>query len=276
MMALELPPGVVAAMTARRRAYIWAGDEKTNDAACMVAWDKVTTQKHCGGLGVRNIRMQNQCLLLKLLHRLHTATNSSWASWAREHADIPMMSGALEGEHWTMLRELLPMYQNLTVVNIATEDLTKLEVALSQIVLTTDPDTRHGPLIGANNELKTTSIYKLLVTNTPCPYADFVWRNSTPPKVQFFIWLLSQDRIKSRANLHTKKIVEDTTCELCGQRAEDSDHLIFRCATARALWAGLGIDTQNAHVDRLWELQRPSTIPTQHFESFIHLCCWQV
>ncbi|GJN23099.1 hypothetical protein PR202_gb10717 [Eleusine coracana subsp. coracana] len=176
----------------------------------------------------------------------------------------------------TVLADGMRVHLVPRLTQAATEDMTKVEVALSQIVLTTDPDTRHGPLIDANNKLKTTSIYKLLVTNTPCPYVDFVWRNSTPPKVQFFIWLLSQDRIKSRANLHTKKIVEDTTCELCGQHAEDSDHLIFRCATASALWAGLGIDTQNAYVDRLWELQRPSTIPAQHFEFFIHLCCWQV
>ncbi|GJN04266.1 hypothetical protein PR202_ga21799 [Eleusine coracana subsp. coracana] len=67
-------------MDARRRAYIWSGEEKTIGATCMVAWDKVTTPKHCGGLGVRDLQAQNQCLLLKLLHRLHSATDSSWAN----------------------------------------------------------------------------------------------------------------------------------------------------------------------------------------------------
>ncbi|GJN06003.1 hypothetical protein PR202_ga23686 [Eleusine coracana subsp. coracana] len=64
-------------MDACRRAYIWSGEEKTTGAACMVAWDKVATAKHCGGLDVRNLQAQNQCLLQKLLHRLHLATDSS-------------------------------------------------------------------------------------------------------------------------------------------------------------------------------------------------------
>ncbi|GJN37290.1 hypothetical protein PR202_gb26226 [Eleusine coracana subsp. coracana] len=105
-------------MDARRRAYIWSGEEKTTGAVCIVAWDKVTTSKHYGGFGVRNLRAQNQCLLLKLLHRLHSATGSSWTHWVRDHVDLPTMDGDLAGEHWSMLRHLLPIYQNLTVVDV--------------------------------------------------------------------------------------------------------------------------------------------------------------
>ncbi|GJN11419.1 hypothetical protein PR202_ga29612 [Eleusine coracana subsp. coracana] len=118
MMALELPPGVLAAIDSLRRAYIWVGEEKTSGAMCMVAWDRVAMPKHCGSLGVRDLRAQNQCLLLKLLHHLHSIGDSSWAAWVHEHADIPMMEDDLAGQHWGMLREFMPMYQDLSIVEI--------------------------------------------------------------------------------------------------------------------------------------------------------------
>ncbi|GJN04982.1 hypothetical protein PR202_ga22568 [Eleusine coracana subsp. coracana] len=118
MMALELPPGVLTAIDALRQAYIWSGEHKTTSAACMVAWGKVTTPKSCGGLDVRDLWAQNQCLILKLLHRLHLADELSWASWVSEHTDIPSMDGHMAGQHCDMLRELLPMYQHLTTVDV--------------------------------------------------------------------------------------------------------------------------------------------------------------
>ncbi|TVU02738.1 hypothetical protein EJB05_51736, partial [Eragrostis curvula] len=72
----------------------------------------------CGGLGVRDLAIQNRCLLLKLLHTLHTRADSSWATWVAEHADIASMQGDLHGDHWDTLRALLPAYQELTAVKL--------------------------------------------------------------------------------------------------------------------------------------------------------------
>ncbi|GJN04974.1 hypothetical protein PR202_ga22560 [Eleusine coracana subsp. coracana] len=90
-------------MDTHRRAFIWSREEKANGAVCMVAWDKVATPQHCDGLGIQNLRAQNQFLLLKLVHRLHSSTDSAWASWAHEHADIPTMNGDTSGVHWDVL-----------------------------------------------------------------------------------------------------------------------------------------------------------------------------
>ncbi|GJN17833.1 hypothetical protein PR202_gb04934 [Eleusine coracana subsp. coracana] len=322
----------MAAIDSLHRAFIWSGEEKTSGAACMVAWDRVITPKHCGGLGVRNLRAQNQCLLLKLLHRLHSIGDSSWAAWVHEQADIPTMEGNLAGQHWDMLRELLSMYQALSTVEIgdgamtsfwrddwlplgrlsdnlpalfshctkpsaavrtvladgvhahlvprltrvAEDDLRRLEATLQQTQLTTAPDTRRSTLIGLDRKLRTAPIYQMIVASAPCPFAEFVWHNQTPPKVQFFTWLLSQDRIKSRVNLLTKRVVADATCKLCHGNTETSDHLIFRCDTAKGFWDAIGMDTTHASVERLWELRRPSPVPEKHYHTFLHLCCWQV
>jgi hypothetical protein len=81
MGALHLPQGVIDALDARRRAFLWAGEESVSDAQCLVSWKKPCLPKKEGGLGVRDFHLQNTCLLLKLVHRVHDAESSAWARW---------------------------------------------------------------------------------------------------------------------------------------------------------------------------------------------------
>ncbi|GJM96514.1 hypothetical protein PR202_ga13356 [Eleusine coracana subsp. coracana] len=120
--------------------------------------------------------------------------------------------------------------------------------------------------------------YRLLVGGaSTCDFADFVWRNRSPPCAQFFMWLLVQESVKNRALLLTKHIVPDTACELCSTNYEDANHIIFHCVTAAAFWSVLGIDVgATPSVRCLWDLPRPPCIPAAHFISFIHLCCWHI
>ncbi|KAJ1275668.1 hypothetical protein BS78_05G153400 [Paspalum vaginatum] len=77
MSSLLLAPGTLKVVDQRRRGFLWAGSSQASGARCLVAWEDVCATKEEGGLGVRHLATQNACLLLKLLHRLHTATTSS-------------------------------------------------------------------------------------------------------------------------------------------------------------------------------------------------------
>lgn len=57
----------------------------------------------------------------------------------------------------------------------------------------------------------------------------FIWSSHAPPRVKFFTWLTSHDRLQSRANLHKKKIVPDATCEVCSRCDETASHILFHC-----------------------------------------------
>jgi hypothetical protein len=77
--------------------------------------------KEKGGLGMKDVAIQNQCLLLKLLHRLHHPANLAWARWAREEVDLSILKGKnAVGPHWEALRlrSLLPLYQSITFVGV--------------------------------------------------------------------------------------------------------------------------------------------------------------
>jgi hypothetical protein len=118
MDAMLLPPGVLAAIDARRRAFPWTGSDHTSGAQCLMAWENVCRAKEDSGLGVKRLDTQNACLLLKLIHRLHHPHGSSWAMWAREGLDLSDLSGDLDGTHWATIRNLLPAYQCITTVSV--------------------------------------------------------------------------------------------------------------------------------------------------------------
>lgn len=82
-----------------------------------MAWDTVCMTKELGGLGVRDIPIQNQCLLLKLIHRLYNPSHSAWAQWVRQQVD-PILLRDLEGAQWSSLQALLPSYRVITTVEL--------------------------------------------------------------------------------------------------------------------------------------------------------------
>ena len=118
MGAIELPKGTIEALDSRRRAFVWSGQDKVSGAQCLVAWDSVCLPKELGGLGLKNLATQKQCLLLKLIHRLHNPGASSWARWARQRICLATLTGELQGPHWKSLQELLPLYRAITTVDV--------------------------------------------------------------------------------------------------------------------------------------------------------------
>jgi len=118
MSSMQLPPGLLQQVDKLRRAFLWAGDQNTSSSKCLVALQNVCTTKELGGLGIKDLGTHNICLLLKLIHRLHCANYSAWATWIRQRANLASLKGDLRGHHWEMLRTLLPLYQAITTVSL--------------------------------------------------------------------------------------------------------------------------------------------------------------
>ncbi|TVU08333.1 hypothetical protein EJB05_41734, partial [Eragrostis curvula] len=114
---------------------------------------------------------------------------------------------------------------------VASQELTEIVALLDTIELNDQGDVRASPLLDAEENLKSAPIYKMLTRAhwKPCDYFEFVWHNRAPPRVQFFGWLLVQERIQCKTNLLQKTIVDDAKCEVCSSADETSDHLIFEC-----------------------------------------------
>jgi hypothetical protein len=63
-----------------------------------------------------------------------------------------------------------------------------------------------------------------------------VWDLKIPPRVQIFLWLLSQNKIMTRDNLRHRCIQKTLQCELCSE-LESVKHLFFDCLVSRLLWS---------------------------------------
>ncbi|CAN6231623.1 unnamed protein product [Urochloa humidicola] len=135
MSAMELPSGAIKLFDRRCRSFLWTGESTASGANCLVAWDKVRQSKEHGGPGIKDLEVQNTCLLLKLIH-----ANSSWSTWVREHVCLATMEGTLEGSHWASMRALLPLYQAITTVCLGNGENTSfwMDVWTATTASTTD------------------------------------------------------------------------------------------------------------------------------------------
>ena len=116
--AMQLPQGTIDALDKKRRAFLWSGEATTIGARCLVAWEQTCLPKELGGLGIKNLQILNQCLLLKHLHRLHHPGESAWAKWVSSRIDIASLESNCAGAHWKNLQDLLPIYRAITTTTV--------------------------------------------------------------------------------------------------------------------------------------------------------------
>lgn len=88
-------------------------------------------------------------------------------------------------------------------------------------------------------------------------FVQAVWKLVIPPRVQFFLWLVSQNRVLTRDNLKKRRDVSDPMCLFCSEH-ESICHLFFYCCVAVNVWRilsevlGLEIGGNYESVAKFW------------------------
>jgi hypothetical protein len=110
--------------------------------------------------------------------------------------------------------------------------------------LTNLPDTSSLRLCSKKaGELSVAALYQLVMGGAAVvPFSEFVWENFASTKAKFFVWLLVQDKIQSRATLLRKNMLTpaEVVCPICGAATEDASHIIFRCPLLARFWDAIG------------------------------------
>jgi hypothetical protein len=71
------------------------------------------------------------------------------------------------------------------------------------------------------------SLYKIINFRGIQPVlVSSIWDIKSPPRVQYFLWLLSKNRLLTRDNLSKRRKVKDSTCLFCNEQ-EYVNHLFF-------------------------------------------------
>jgi hypothetical protein len=120
MGALKLPPALLRAIEALRRAFLWNAADRASGAKCLVAWDAVCRPKREGRLGIKCLAAKNECMQLKLVHRLHSHPDAPWPRWAWSAS----AAYATPGHHWQHLAALMPLYRAISVAVVGNGDRT--------------------------------------------------------------------------------------------------------------------------------------------------------
>ena len=63
-----------------------------------------------------------------------------------------------------------------------------------------------------------------------------IWQMKTPQKIKHFAWKAGRGILATKSSLAQRKILQDSTCDLCGQEDETIWHLLWTCEHAKEVW----------------------------------------
>ena len=93
------------------------------------------------------------------------------------------------------------------------------------------------PLFLSPEGFSLSTAYKAQILGSGTPDIDWVWDIHTSPKIQFFFWLVCQDRLPHGQLLSDRHINISNQCTRCTQEIENSHHILRTCPHSLEVWA---------------------------------------
>ena len=265
---------------------------------CWVAWERITTPKGVGGLGVRDIQAFNvallakqawriltkpECLLSKILrakycnkaHFLQSkppkAASHGWRGILKgRDLLLTHLSKAIgDGEDtriwkdpWlsstTPLRPIGPVTednQDLVVADLFCRgsmewNVSKIKSMLPQYLhiiqsikpsITGSPDSYVWLASRSGLYSAKSGYYAATTMDNHTPAANQVlfktiWNSKVSPKLQLFLWKITQGAIAIGENLAKRGLLANIACRYCGEY-ETTEHIFLHCNHTRQVWA---------------------------------------
>lgn len=111
---IKLPQGVIENIDRARKQCLWRGNTEKKRGGNLVAWEKVQKPKDKGGLGVINLRPQNDALLLKHADKFYNKIDISWVNlaWFKYYSNkVPHAAREVGSFWWKDILRLNHLYQ---------------------------------------------------------------------------------------------------------------------------------------------------------------------
>ena len=123
MSYLEVPIAIKDQIIKYMRYCLWR--KKTDDVQAkgqaLVSWDKICRPKNQGGLGVLNLRIQNNALLLKNLDKFYNHQDIPWVHliWETYYKNGKLPGRSMEGSFWWKSHiKLIDNYKGMAKCNL--------------------------------------------------------------------------------------------------------------------------------------------------------------
>lgn len=119
---LKFPPKILELLDKLRRKCLWTKKmEQGEKCNSLVAWDRICRPKESGGLGIINLKIQSDALLLKYLHKFYNQHDLPWVNpiWSTYYTDkIPHASDPCGSFWWRDVLKLTPIYRGISKVEV--------------------------------------------------------------------------------------------------------------------------------------------------------------
>jgi hypothetical protein len=131
---------------------------------------------------------------------------------------INEQQGKLIGEVWDGEELRLSFRRNVSVRLMSLWE--ELKVVVESIVLNNEEDQILWTY-SSTGKYSVQSLYAIINHRGVVPvFIQSVWKLNIPPRVQFFLWLMSNNRVLTRDNLAKKREVNDPTCLFVMKRSQ--------------------------------------------------------
>ncbi|KAM0821302.1 hypothetical protein ACQ4PT_072346 [Festuca glaucescens] len=125
------------------------------------------------------------------------------------------------------------------------EELAVLWELVQNVQLSNSSDTVTWTLT-ANNAYSTKAAYEAQFYGRFILHdLNIVWKAKMEEKVNFFLWLVLQNRLWTADRLSNRGWTHDDKCCLCQQILENADHLLLRCSFSSEVWSNFSTTQQN-------------------------------
>jgi len=104
MCTLELPKAVIKQIDKFRKNCLWRGNNVNGGSRPKAAWEMVCNSKEEGGLGIINLELQNQALLMKILDKFFNRKDIPWVNlvWEKHCRNGRLPGIVKKGSFWWM------------------------------------------------------------------------------------------------------------------------------------------------------------------------------
>jgi hypothetical protein len=120
MCSLNVPLTVIEIIDKHRENCLWRGKDFNRKGYNLAAWDLVRKPKDNGGLGVINLSIQNDALLLKELDKFYRKENIQWVAliWQKYCSNtVPHLAREKGSFWWKDIFQLHTQYRGVAICN---------------------------------------------------------------------------------------------------------------------------------------------------------------
>lgn len=210
-----LPQMVIDQINSICRNYLWGGVAEYAKVP-YISWSTTCSPRKMGGIGLKNIAAWNRAYIAKLIWHIALKKDVLWVKWIH--------SRYLKSTSWWD-------YHAPADCSWYWRKVVHIKEMFKQGI----HDQIGWKWTGGDNYTVQAGYHWLLGDQVHSSWTKVVWARPVTPRHAFITWIFMHQRLPVSSRL-ARFTGCDSTCVLCNDAEEDSNHLFFHCRQSQTFW----------------------------------------